>query len=76
MKTRNIPAGQLVFLKICGNDKSLRIRRRKVTELWRKTVNESLGIDKEIYALNIPATLIISSRLIIIDREIKMAATP
>lgn len=38
MKIMDQPLDEPIFISICGKDKSLRSRRRKVTELWNKIV--------------------------------------
>ncbi len=46
-----MPKNQVIFKSICGEDDSLRVRRRKVTELWHRVVKKKLGIDKEMYGM-------------------------
>jgi len=49
-----LPKYQPIFAKICGTDKDLTARRRRVTDLWKKVVQDDvskggLGIKKEMY---------------------------
>jgi integrase len=51
LRIQDAPADSLVFGDICGHDSILRVRRRRITDLWKHAVKKKLGISKEMYGL-------------------------
>jgi integrase len=47
----SLPSNQPIFQDLCGNEKNLKIRRRRMSELWRVVVREGMKIEKEMYGL-------------------------
>jgi integrase len=47
----SLPSNQPIFQAICGNEKNLKIRRRRLSELWKQMIRQDLKIDKEMYGL-------------------------
>lgn len=47
----SLPSNQPIFQNICGNEKNLKVRRKRVGKLWWTLIREGLKIDKAMYGL-------------------------